>query len=167
MKKLCLLAIALCTVCATHAQTEFSVPDFTLEQKYDATKALMNRNICSAIVVAKAEGMSAEEFGRKNGRLWIPNWDKSTEFEQFVDFAIWAWAVLTDEVKILEQSANKVVLLVPSLSKELEEEPVLDAFSIEDLVAYYDGIMQEIATHLDFNMKMSWGDQGMKAVISK
>ena len=74
---------------------------------------------------------------------------------------------MSDELKILEQSADKVVYLVPSLSKELEEAPILESFSIEDLVAYFDGMMSEIATHLDFSMKMTWGDQGMKAVITR
>lgn len=167
MKKLCLLAIALCTLCATQAQTEFSVPDITIEQKFDAAKALMYRNICSVIVEAKTGGMTPEEFGRKIGRQWFPVWDNNPGFEQFVGFSIWSWAALSDEVKILEQSVDKVVVLVPSLSKEIEEAPMLESFSIEDLVAYFDGMMSEIATHLDFSMKMTWGDQGMKAVITR
>ena len=167
MKKLCLLAIALCTVCATHAQTEFSVPDLTIEEKFDAAKAHMYRHICSAIVEAKAGGMTPEEFGKKLGRQWIPVWDNNPEFEQLVNFSIWSWAALSDEVKILEQSTEKVVVLVPSLSREMEEAPILESFSIEDLVAYFDGMMSEIATHLGFSMKMTWGDQGMKAVITR
>lgn len=167
MKKLCLFIIALCTVCGIHAQTEFSVPDLTLEQKFDATKALMNRNICSCIVAAKAEGLSAEEYGKKIGQQWIPVWDKNTGFEEFIGFNLWAWAVLADEVKILEQSDDKVVLLVPSVDKELEEAPVLETFAIEDLVAYNDGMMQVIAAHLGYKMKLSWGDSGMTAVIAK
>ncbi len=167
MKKLFLLSILLSIVCATHAQTEFSVPDLTIEQKFDAAKALMYRNICSAIVEAKTGGMTAEEFGRNIGRQWNPVWDNNPGFEQFVGFSIWSWAVLSEEVKIMEQSADKVVVLVPSLSEELEEAPILESFSIEDLVAYFDGMMGEIATHLDFNMKITWGDQGMIAVITK
>jgi len=167
MKKLCLLAIAVCTVCAAHAQTEFSVPDLTIEEKFNAAKALMYRNICSAIVEAKNGGITPEEFGNKIGQQWLPVWDNNPEFGQFVGFTIWSWAALSDEVNILEQSADKVVVQVPSLSKELEEAPILESFSIEDLVAYFDGMMGVIATHLDFNIKMSWGDQGMKAVISR
>lgn len=167
MKKLCLLAIALCTVCVTHAQTEFSVPDITIEEKLDAAKALMYRNIGSAIVEAKAGGMTAEEYGKKLGRQWFPVWDNNPGFEQLVNFSIWSWAALTDEVKILEQSADKVVYLVPSLSRELEEAPLLESFSIEDMVAFFDGMMSEIAAHLGFSMKLTWGDEGMKAVISR
>ena len=167
MKKLCLLAIALCTVCAAHAQTEFSVPDLTLQEKYDGIKILMNRNFSGFFVVAKAEGGSAEELGRKMGKLYAPLWDKSTTFEDFVGFNLWAWATSTDEVKILEQSPDKVVVLVPSLDKELEESPIMEGFSIEDLVAFYNGMMQEVATHLGFKITQSWGEQGMTAVISK
>ena len=167
MKKLCLLAIALFTVCTSYAQTELSVPDLTIEEKFDVAKAMMYRNICSAIVEAKNGGMTPEEFGKIIGRQWIPVWDKSTGFEQFVGFSIWSWSALSDEVKILEQSADKVELLVPSVSKELEEEPVLESFSIEDLVAYFDGMMGEIARHLDFSMKISWGDKGMSMVITR
>lgn len=167
MKKLFLLAIVLCAVCTTHAQTEFSVPDLTIEEKFDAAKALMYRNICSAIVEAKNGGITAEEFGKIIGKQWIPVWDNNTEFDQFVGFSIWSWAALSDEVKILEQSADKVVLLVPSLSKEMEEAPILESFSIEDLVAYFDGMMGVIATHLDYNIKLSWGDKGMKTVITR
>ena len=167
MKKLCLLAIALCTVCAVHAQTQFSVPDLTLQEKYDGIKILMNRNFCSFFVLVKAEGGSAEELGRNLGKLWVPLWDKSTTFEDFVGFNLWAWATSTEEVKILEQSSDKVVVLVPSLDKELEESPIMEGFSIEDLVDYYDGMMQEIATHLGFKLTQSWGDKGLTAVISK
>ena len=167
MKKLCLLAIALCTVCASYAQTELSVPDLTLEQKLGATKALMNRNICSCIVEAKTSGISAEEYGKKIGQQWIPVWEKTTGFEEFVGFNLWAWAVMADEVKVSEQSADKVVLVIPSVDKELEEAPILETFSIEDLVAYNSGMMQVIAAHLGYKMKLSWGDNGMTAVISK
>ena len=167
MKKLFLLTIVLCTVCATHAQTEFSIPDLTIEEKFDAAKSMMYRNICSVIVEAKTGGMTPEEFGRNVGRHWFPVWDDNPTFEQFVGFSLWSWTVQSEEVKILEQSADKVVLLVPSLSRELEEAPILESFSIEDLVAYFDGMMSEIATHLGFSMKMTWGDQGMKAVITR
>jgi len=167
MKKLFLLAIVLCTVCATYAQTEFSIPDLTLEEKFDATTALMYRNICIVIVDAKTRGMTPEEFGKKIGRHWVPAWGDNPTFEQFVNFSIWNWSVQSEEVKILEQSADKVVLLVPSLSKELEEAPILESFSIEDLVAYFDGMMSEVATQLGFSMKMTWGDEGMKAVMTR
>ena len=167
MKKLFWLAIALCTVCAVHAQTEFSVPDLTLQEKNDGIKILMNRNFSSFILVAKEEGRSAEELGRKIGKLYAPLWDKSTTFEDFVGFNLWAWATMMDEVKILEQSADKVVVLVPSLDKELEESPIMEGFSIENLVGFYDGMMQEVATHLGFSEKMSWGDNGMTAEISR
>ena len=167
MKKLFLLAIVLCTVCATHAQTEFSIPDLTMEERFDGTKTMMYRNICIVIVEAKNGGMTPEEFGKKVGRLWVPAWGDNPTFEQFVGFSIWSWAAQSEEVKILEQSADKVVYLVPSLSKELEEAPILESFSIEDVVAYYNGMMREVATQLGFSMKMSWGDEGMKAVISR
>ena len=60
-----------------------------------------------------------------------------------------------------------MILLVPSLSKEVEEAPMLESFSIEDLVAYYDGMMSVIATYLGYSMKMSWGDEGMRSVITR
>ena len=167
MKKLCLLAIALCTVCATHAQTEFSIPDLTIEEKLDGTKTMMYRNICIVIVEAKTGGMTPEEFGKKVGRHWVPAWGDNPTFEQFVSFSILNWSVQSDEVKILEKSADKVVILVPSLSRELEEAPILESFSIEDVVAYFDGLMGEVATQLGFSMKMTWGDEGMKAVITR
>lgn len=167
MKKLCLLAIALFTVCASYAQTEFSVPDLTIEEKFNTAKAMMYRNICSAIVEAKTGGMTPEEFGKKIGRQYAPGWEDNGGFDEFVGFSIWYWAALADEVKILEQSADKVELLVPSVSKELEEAPVMESFSIEDLIAYFDGMMGEIATHLDFNVKLSWGDKGMSMVFTR
>ena len=78
MKKLFLISIALVLVCVVNAQTEFSIPTPTLQQKYDNTRWLMNNYIISCISVAKSDGMTAEEFGKKGGEVFIPYWDENT-----------------------------------------------------------------------------------------
>jgi len=71
MKKLYLLSIVIFIACAANAQTEFSVPTPTLEQKYNLAKAFMYNTNLAEINVVKSVGMTVEEF---NG---MKKWDLS------------------------------------------------------------------------------------------
>ena len=86
MRILFLISILVSFVCATHAQTEFSVPTPTMEEKYNETRRLLNNCILSLITVAKSEGMTAEELGKKSGEVFVPVWDENTGFEGYVNF---------------------------------------------------------------------------------
>ena len=110
MKKLFLLSILLSVVCATYAQTEFSVPTPTMEQKYNTTKSLLNNTILGLITVAKSEGITVEELGKKVGALAFPYWEENSEYEQLVNFTL-NWLVSSgDGIQIVEQSSEKIVI---------------------------------------------------------
>ncbi len=114
MKKLFLITIVLSFVCAANAQTVFSVPTPTAENRStDQTRALLYNNILALITVAKDDGITAEELGRKLGKKFP--WDENSTFEQLVNFMLFSWACMSDSVKIIEQSNEKVVITVPHI----------------------------------------------------
>ena len=167
MKKLCLIPIMLSFVCATNAQMEFSVPTPTLEEKYNVTKMLMNNNILGLITVAKSDGMTAEELGKKGGAVFFPYWDENSEYEQFVNFALHSWACIADDVQIIEQSNEKLVVTFSSLYHPLEEQGVLFGSSVEDFTAFFNAMMSAIAVHLGYSFEMKKGEEGYRVVFTK
>lgn len=166
MKKLFLLSIFFSFVCVTYAQTEFSVPTPTMEEKYNMTKMLMNNNILGLITAAKNEGMSAEELGKKSAAAFIPYWKENGDFKQFVNFALNAWACSADGVQIIEQSKKKLVVMVSSMYQSLEDQGVLFGSSVDDYTAFFNAMMSEIASHFDKSYKMTWEEDGYKIVIT-
>jgi hypothetical protein len=166
MKKLCLVSIVLFLVCAANAQTEYSVPAPTMEEKLNMTKLVMNNTILALITVAKNEGMSAEEFGKKCGAVFIPAWDENGGYEQFVNFELFNWACSADDVQIIEQSDEKLVVMVSSMYQPLEEQGVLFGSSVEDYTAYFNAVMNEIADHYNQSFEMTWGEEGYRIVIT-
>jgi hypothetical protein len=164
MKRLYLISIALFLHGAAHAQTSFTVPAPPLEQKYLVTRMLMYNNILGLITVAKKDGMTAEELGKKTGE--IAAWDENAGFDQFVKFILFGQACLSDSVQIVEQSNDKVLITVPHLYPRLENQDVIYGSSLEDLIAYLNAMMGEIANRLDLTYDMTWGEDGLKINIA-
>jgi len=167
MKKLFLVSIVLSFVCATHAQTEFSVPTPTLEEKNNMNEMLMHNNILSLITVAKNEGITVEDLGKKAAAVVFPYWDENSEYEQFVNFALYAWACMADDVQIIEQSNEKLVVTFSSMYQPLEEQGVFLGTSVEDYTAFFNAVMSEIAVHLGYTFKMTWGEEGYRIVFTQ
>ena len=167
MKKVFLFSTMLFLVCAVNAQTEFSVPTPTLEEKNNMNEMLMHNNILALITVAKNEGITAEELGKKSGTLAFPYWDENSEYEQFVNFALYAWACMADDVQIIEQSNEKLVVTFSSMYQPLEEQGVFLGTSVEDYTAFFNAVMSEIAVHLGYTFKMTWGEEGYRIVFTQ
>lgn len=165
MKKLYLISILLILVCAANAQTTFTVPTPTMDQKYNVTKDLLYNNILSLLAVAKSEGLTAEKLGTEIG--YRIRWGEDAGFEQFVNFTLFSWACFSDSVKILEQSSEKVVISVPHIYPTLEDQRVLYGTSIINLIAYFDAMMGEIARPLGIRNEITWGEEGMKIEIAQ
>ncbi len=165
MKKLCLISIVLLLVCAVNAQTTFTVPTPTMDQKYNVTRDLLYNNILSLLAVAKSEGMTAEELGKEIGYRF--RWGEDAGFEQLVNFTLFSWACFSDSVKILEQSNEKVVVIVPHIYPALEDQRVLYGTSLINLITYFDAMMGEIAKPLGISNDITWGEEGMKIEISQ
>ena len=102
MKKIFLLSIALFLVCSANAQTEFSVPTPTMDQKFNSAKTHFYNTTLALLTVAKGEGITAVELGKKVGEVFIPAWDENGGFEPFVKFIL-GWACLGEGVQIIEQ----------------------------------------------------------------
>ena len=167
MKKLFLLSILLSIVCTTHAQTKYTVPALTMEQKLNTARQIKNNYILSCINAAKSSGMTVEEFGTKCGDAFIPAWDEDTGFEQIVNFSLYYWTGLADDVQIIEQSNNKVVLIVPHFDPRLEEQGVLFGVSLEEFITYLNATNKRVCNHFDVSSDMIWGEEGLKIVYTQ
>lgn len=167
MKKLFLLSIVFSIVCTTHAQTEFSVPTPTMEQKLNTTRQIKNNYILSCINAAKSSGMTVEEFGKKCGDAFIPAWPEDTGFEQIVNFSLNYWTGLADDVQIIEQSNDKVVLTVPHFDPRLEEQGILFGVSLEEFITYMNAVSKRVYNHFDVSSDMTWGEEGLKIDITQ
>ena len=167
MRKICLLSFVLFIACATYAQTEYSVPTPTLEEKYDSTRWLMNNYILSCISVAKSDGMTAEDFGKKSGKVFVPLWDENTGFEQIVNYMLDYWAWLADDVQIIEQSNEKVVITIPHIYPWLEDEGVLVGVSLEEFLEYLNTVHVAVFNHFDVGFDLTRGEEGFKTVITQ
>jgi hypothetical protein len=165
MKKIFLFSLLLSIVLASNAQTKFSVPVPNMEQKYNRTRALLYNNILALINIAKSDGMTADELGKRAGDVFI--WDEDTTFEQFVNFSLSSWAFMSDSVRIIEQSNEKVVFTFPHVYPALERQGALVGSSLEDLIAYFDAMMGAIAKTLNLSCDITWGVEGMKTEITK
>ncbi len=167
MRKLFLISILVSFVCATHAQTEFSVPTPTMEEKYNGTKFILNNCILTLITVAKSEGMTAEELGKKCGDVFIPAWDENTGFEGFVNFALFAWTSFSNDVQIIEQSNEKVVITFSHMYQNLEEQGVLFGSSVEDYTTFFNATNKVVAGHFGLSFDMTLEEEGYRIVITQ
>jgi len=167
MKKICLLSIALFLVCTVNAQTEFTVPTPTYEEKYNTVKPLMFNTLLSLITVTKNDEITAEELGKKAAVLAFPYWDENSEYDQFVNFSINWFACIGEDVKLIEQSNEKIVIMVSSIYKRLEDEGSVFGTSVEEYTAFLNAIMSEIAAHIGYSFEQTWGEEGYRIVITK
>jgi len=167
MKKIYLLSIALFLVCAANAQTEFTVPTLTLQQRCDGNRDMVYNYIISSINLAKSDGMTVEEFAKKSGEVFIPVWDKDTGFDGFVNYMLGYWAKLSDSVQIIEQSNEKVVFVVPHIYPWFENQGVFVGVSLEELTTFVNEVHKVIANHFDLGFEMTWGEEGLKTAITQ
>ena len=167
MKRFFLISILLSLVCVTYAQTEFTVPTRTLQQKHNASRMIMNHSIASCINVAKSKGMTAEEFGKKCGEAFIPVWDENTDFEQCVNWMLFFWTNLSDDAPIVEQSNEKVVITVPHIYPVLENQDDFLGVSLEEYIAYQKAAHVALFNHFDVGFDLTKEEEGYKTVITK
>lgn len=167
MKKLFLISIMLGIVCAINAQTTFSVPALTMEQKLNASRNIMNNYILVCINAAKSSGMTVEEFGTKCGEAFIPAWEEDTGFEQIVSFSLNYWTGLVDDVQIIEQSNDKVVITIPHLDLRLEEQGGLFGVSLEEFITYNNAVSKTVFGHFDVESDMTRGEEGYRIVYTR
>lgn len=166
MKKFFIISIMLSLSCVVKAQTEYSVSTPTMEQKFNVSQMHMNNIILAHIAVAKSDGMIPAELGKKIGKVFSIAWDENGGYEPYVNFILYGWSCLADGVQIIEQSDEKLVVLVSSLYKPVEDQGVLFGASVEDFAAYFNAMLNEIAVHYAQSIEMTRGEEGYKIVIT-
>ena len=167
MKKICLFSLFLLLAYMASAQTQFSVPEPTIEQKYSLAKAFMYNNVLAGINAAKGGGMTAEEYSKKCGAAFAPAWNKDMGFDQFVNAVLSHWSRLSDSVQIAEQSGDKVVFTASSVYPQLEKQGVMFGTSFEELVQHWDIVYGAIANYLNLNCRTTKVQKGVQVSITR
>lgn len=162
MKKICLLTILLFAVCAANAQTEFTVPTPTPEQKYNFTRGFWYNTLLTSISVAKDEGMTVEEFSMKSVEYYAALWAAELDFNQFTKRMLLYNSCISDSTKIVKQSEEKVVFIISPVSP-----PSLFGSSLEELVEYWDVIYSYVANRYKLNCNVSLVEEGVQFEISQ
>jgi hypothetical protein len=137
-----------------------------MEQKFNTALIHFDNTTLAQITVAKGNGMTAAELGKKIGEVFIPAWDANGGFEPFVKFILNGWACLGEGVQIVEQSNEKLVVMVSSLYRPVENQGVLFGSSVEDFTAYFNAMLNEIAVHYGHSFEMTRGEEGYRIVIT-
>lgn len=167
MKKVFLFTTMLFIVCAANAQTEFSVPTPSPEQKYNLARAWWYNTLLTSISVAKDKGMTVEEFSKKSGEIYAAYWDAETGFNQFTNNMLYYMSCVSDSIKIVEQSEAKVVFISSPIYPQLENQGILFGSSLEEVVLYFDLVYSKIANHLNLNCNVTLVDEGLQFEISQ
>jgi len=167
MKKVLLFLTMVFLVCAASAQTKFSIPVPTLEQKYNLAKVFMYNNVLAAINVAKSAGMTVEEFAKKEAELY--KWNEDMGYEQFVNTVLYQYSCLSDSIKIVDQSVEKVVFAVRNIYPQLQNQGVFLGVTFDEFVQWTDAMYSVIANNIKLkptcNAKKIQG--GMEISISR
>ncbi len=111
--------------------------------------------------------MTAEEFGKKCGNVFVPYWDENTGFEQIVNYMLDYWTWLADDVEITEQSNEKIVITFSHIYPWLEDEGVLVGVSLEEFIAYVNVVHVTIFNLFDVDFDLTREEEGFKNVISQ
>jgi hypothetical protein len=167
MKKIALLTILLFAVCAANAQSEFTVPTPTPEQKYNLARAWWYNTLLTSMSVAKDAGMTVEEFGKKSGEIYATWWDAEMGFTKFTNNMLYHMSCVSDSIKIVEQSEVKVVFISSPIYPPLKNQGILFGSSLEEVVLCFDLIYSEIANHLNLNCNVTLVEGGLQFEISQ
>ena len=129
------------------------------------TRLLMYNCVLGLITLAKNDGITPEELGKRTGELMA--WGDDATFQQLAGFVERSMACTADSVNVIERSDNKVVILVPHLYARLENQGVLYGSTADDYVAWWNGAMGEVARRLGMSCEFSLGEDGLKIAIAQ
>jgi hypothetical protein len=167
MKKVFLFTTMLFIVCAANAQTEFTAPTPTPEQKYNLARAWWYNTLLTSISVAKAEGITVEEFSKKSGEKYAAIWNAETGFNQFTNNMLFYMSCVSDSINIVEQSEVKVVFISSPIYPPLANQGILFGTSLEEVVSCFDLIYSEIANRFNLKCNVTLVDGGLHFEISQ
>ena len=91
MKKLLGICICLLLAGSLFAQEKFVVPERSPQQKHVRTTYMMWSWYSAGINFAKAQGVSAYDFGKYVGSVFAQTWNKEKGFDGFVSGMIYNW----------------------------------------------------------------------------
>ena len=167
MKKVFLFTTMLFIVCAVNAQTEFTVPKPTPEQKYNLARGWWYNTLLTSMSVAKDAGMTVEQFSKKSGEIYAELWDAEMGFTQFTNNMLYYMSCVSDSIKIVKQSEEKVVFISSPIYPPLENQGTLFGSSLEEVVLCFDLVYSEIADHLNLNCNVTLVEEGLQFEISQ
>lgn len=160
MKKLALLTIILSFSFLLNAQEKYSVPEVTVDQKMEILYNHVIAYNVTGISFAKSQGVSALDYGKYIGKMFIPFWDPANGPESFANGIIYILAGMhpNNEMQIISQDENMLKFKLKNVTMYFADGPFLGVSS-EEFIDCSFGILSVLSNHmgLDFSHKLKDG----------
>jgi hypothetical protein len=161
MKRFSWIFIAVLFIGPLHAQEGFTVPELSNEQKQEVLYNHVIAYCASGISFAKSKDVSAEDYGRYIGKLFIPFWNPEDGFGAFAGGIMYILAGLHpgNEMEIVEQDSGMIKFKLKNVTMAFSEGPFLGVTAQEFLDCSY-GIISELAEHMKVDFQYEMTDEG-------
>lgn len=155
-----LLAFFVCILLTTGltAQEKFTVPQLTSDQK---TEVLFNHVMAysvTGISFAKAQGVSAEDYGRFIGKKFTAFWNPDDGFPMLANRMMFILAGMypDNQMEIVEQDENSIKFKLKNVDLAFRQGPMFDV-KYQDFLNCSYGIISELADFMgcEFSHKMT------------
>jgi hypothetical protein len=161
MKRFSMIFLAVFLVVCLRAQEGFTVPELSSEQKLEVRYNHVISYCVTGISFAKSQNVSAEDYGRYIGKLFIPFWNKEDGFPAFTGGIMYILAGLhpANDMEIIEQESNKIKFKLKNVTMVFSEGPFLGVTAEEFLDCSY-GIISELAEYMNVDFTHKMNDEG-------
>jgi hypothetical protein len=168
MKKIALVLFIVIIAGTAIAQGKYSVPKTTDDKKVERLIYQKNIMIGSYVSYAKSIGKSPEEVGAFTGNLYTSTWNKEEGFDGLVDGLLNILnSYMNGEIKIIEQSNNKVVILGNSIFPDLKKKGVVFNMTYPEFLKFQNALFGKIADYMGASSKIMDTKEGVVITLEK
>lgn len=143
----------------------FIIPQLTDTQKLQMARRVGNNNIIAAINFAKSQGLTAEEYGEYEGKLFP--WNKEDGFEKWINGFLYMNTGMVENIEILNQAENKITIRMSQIYPAFESRGEIMSVTFEEYLQWYEKAFTVIFNNLDCNYSQVLTDKGVEITIKK
>jgi len=158
MKSLTISVFLVFLFCTVYSQEKFTVPQLTNDQK---TEVIYNHMIAYAVTgisFAKAQGISAKDYGKFIGNKFTAFWNPEDGFPMLVNQLMFILGGLhpDNQMQIVQQDDSGITFKLKNVDLAFQNGPMFDV-TYQDFLDCSYGIISVIAKHMEstFSHKMT------------
>ena len=150
------------------AQEKFEVPQLSDEQKNEVLYSHMVAYAATGISFAKAQGVSAKDYGKFIGQKFAAFWNPEDGFAMLVSRMMFILAGLhpDNEMQIVEQYDSGITFKLKNVDLAFKNGPMFDV-TYQDFLDCSEGIIAVIAKHMKSTFAHEMTDDGWYVVHLK